>query len=146
MDLGWAGKFFQLFQRIVQHECAAFAVGTFHEQAMLVRNRFEQVIRARNRYRGGRFLAEGHLQVDWTGALGRFRYGEFDLAEQFAGGIFAIDVEVFRSGAPVAENRFIEGDAWGSFDDEGERFGQFALDSFDELFFGHDFCSLFREN
>lgn len=119
MDLGRAGKFFQLFQRIVQHECAAFAVGTFHEQAMLVRNRFEQVIRARNRYRGGRFLAEGHLQVDWTGALGRFRYGKFDLAEQFACGIFAIDVEVFRAGAPVAGNWLIEGDAWGSFHDEG---------------------------
>lgn len=146
MNLGWAGKFFQLFQRIVQRECAAFVVGTFHEQAVLVRNRFEQVVRARNRNRGGRFLAKGHLQVDWTGTLGRLGYGELDLAEQFAGCIFTRYVEVFRPGALVARNRLIEGDAWGSFHDEGECLGQFALNSFDELFFGHDFCPLFYKN
>ena len=113
---------------------------------MLVRNRFEQVIRARNRNRSGRLLAKGHLQVDWAGTLGRLGYGEFDLAEQFAGGIFARYVEVFRTGALVAGNRFIEGDAWSSLRDEGEGYGQFALNSFDELFFGHDFCTKKKKN
>jgi len=33
-----AGKFFKFFQGIVQGECAAFVVGTFYEQPVLVHN------------------------------------------------------------------------------------------------------------